>query len=685
MNPFVRPKKVEWLILTILSIFLIAISYHYHKNEINKYPSYIHAWAQADHYALALGFTENGYDFFHPQTYNLNKQFPNNFSHPYETAVTSADFPIHAYIPALLMGLTGSSSPFWMRIYILLYSMIGLLFLYLLTKEISKNYIAPIATVAFATLSPVFLYYQATFIPSIPSLANAVVGYYFYIKHLKNGKNSNFWVALALFTLATLARSPFAIFLVAIICQECLYFIQKRKISLPKCLGFITSFALIIGYFIYNQSLRSENGSIFLGSLQYPDSFGTFKAIFSEVVEKWGNHYFTRFQYLFFTLLLLGYIVHHIRFGKERESIRSRFGLQLLIAIFGATLYAVVMTKQFIDHDYYILDSLFLPFILTIAFFTSRYSLKSKIQKWIAITVTIAFVTLFQLDAHKRVKSRQQAYFWDKVELINQNFANSEQLLDSLNISKKAVILVLDAQSPNSAFVHMKRQGFAILYSNKEDVEKALSWKFDYIAIQNCLLYPELSSLYPDILKLFERVGGNDNITILRRTKEKREKTVLEILGLTARIPKLNPTINFDTTPVGPWSNTQSTPDPIDTTNNVGYTANDNEWSLALTLNDSTLCSLKSIYPLFHAKFFSNEKQGKIYLMANYELGKNSISQQVYEFNLVSVNAGKWRDIDLILPANRFIESKEKNRYTLFIWNVEKKEFFYDSVSVSIY
>ncbi len=71
--------------------------------------------------------------------------------------------------------------------------------------------------------------------------------------------------------------------------------------------------------------------------------------------------------------------------------------------------------------------------------------------------------------------------------------------------------------------------------------------------------------------------------------------------------------------------------------------------------------------------------------MANYELGKNSISQQVYEFNHDSVNAGKWRDIDLILPANRFIESKEKNRYTLFIWNVEKKEFFYDSVSVSIY
>jgi len=685
MNSFVRPKKFEWLLITILSIFLIAISYHYHKNEINKYPSYIHAWAQADHYALALGFTENGYDFFHPQTYNLNKQFPNNFSYPYKTAVTSADFPIHAYIPALLMGATGSTSPFWMRIYILLYSLIGLLFLYLLTKEISKNYLAPIATVAFATLSPVFLYYQATFIPSIPSLANALAGYYFYIKHLKDGKTSNFWIALALFTIATLARTPFAIFLVAIACQECLYFIQKRKISLSKCLGFITSFVLIVGYFIYNQNLRSENGSIFLGSLQYPDSFATFKAIFSEVVEKWGNHYFSRFQYLFFSLLLFGYIVHHIRIGKERESVRIRFGLQLLIASFGAILYAVVMTKQFIDHDYYILDSLYLPFILTIAFFTSRYSLNSKTTKWIAISVTIAFVTLFQLDAHKRVKSRQQAYFWDKVELINQNFANSEQLLDDLNISKKAVILVLDAQSPNSAFVHMKRQGFAILYSNKEDIEKALGWNFDYIAIQNCLLYPELSNLYPDILKLFERVGGNDNITILRRAKDKREKTAMDILGLTARMPKLNSTINFDTIPVGPWNNTQSTQDPIDTTNAVGYTANSSEWSLALTLNDSTLRSLKSAYPLFHAKLFSNEKQGKIYLMANYELGRNSISQQLYEFNLDSINAGKWRDINLILPASRFIESKEKNQYTLFIWNIEKKEFFYDSVSVSIY
>ncbi len=685
MNLLKKSKTIEWLMFAILTIFLLSISFHYHKNEINKYPSYIHAWAQADHYALALGFTENGYDFFHPQTYNLNKQFPNNFNHPYETAVTSADFPIHAYIPALLMGLTGSSSPFWMRIYLLTYSLIGLLFLYLLTKQISKNYLAPFITVAFATLSPVFLYYQATFIPTIPSLANAIIGYYFYIKYLNTEKDSNFWLALGFMTLATLARTPFAIFLIAIICQECLYFIQKRKISGQKCLGFSISVAIILGYFLYNQILRAENGSIFLGSLQYPDSFETFKAIFSEVVEKWGNHYFTKWHYLFFSLLLLGYIVQLVRFGKEKELVRGRVGLQLLIASFGATLYSVVMTKQFIDHDYYILDSLFLPFILTIAFFTGRYSLNSKIEKGLAITTIIAFVTIFQLSAHKQVKSRQQAYFWDKIELINQTFADSDQLLDSMKISRKAVILVLDAQAPNSAFVHMKRPGYGIRSSNKEEIENALGWNFDYVAIQNCYLYSEVANLNPAILNTFERVGGNDNITILKRSKEKRDKTAMDILGLTTRIPNRYFAINFDTLPAGSWNNTLSIKDPTDSTNTVGYTASSSEWGLTLALNDSTLRCLKSTYALFHTKFFSEEKQGKIYLMANYEIGKKSISQQVYEFNLDSANTGKWRNIDLIFPANKFIESKKENRYTIFIWNVEKKEVVYDDVSITIY
>ena len=35
-----------------------------------------HAWALADHFAISIGFLDNGFDFFHPRTHCLNPQFP---------------------------------------------------------------------------------------------------------------------------------------------------------------------------------------------------------------------------------------------------------------------------------------------------------------------------------------------------------------------------------------------------------------------------------------------------------------------------------------------------------------------------------------------------------------------------------------------------------------------------------
>jgi len=88
----------------ILIILLLGtVSLFLHRKEINDFPQHIHAWAQSDYYAISLGFIDNGFDFFHPQTYTQNPQFPDGFLTPKENGITSADFPIHTYSVALLM------------------------------------------------------------------------------------------------------------------------------------------------------------------------------------------------------------------------------------------------------------------------------------------------------------------------------------------------------------------------------------------------------------------------------------------------------------------------------------------------------------------------------------------------------------------------------------------------------
>ncbi len=70
LNYIEKHKNVCFILFfAVASIFL-------HIKDYNKLPTSIHAWAQSDHYALALGFYNDGMDFFHPTTFALDHQFP---------------------------------------------------------------------------------------------------------------------------------------------------------------------------------------------------------------------------------------------------------------------------------------------------------------------------------------------------------------------------------------------------------------------------------------------------------------------------------------------------------------------------------------------------------------------------------------------------------------------------------
>ena len=173
-------KEKTKYILIFLGITLIGLLYNY--KYINDFPSHIHAWAQSDRYSLAIGFTENKLNIFKPQTFVYNRQFPDKWEKSYTDKIVSVDFPIHDYIPAIIMSLTKNQS-FWIfRLYILIYSFFGLFFLFRLSREITNSNIKAGLITFIAATSPIFVYYQAGFLPTIPSLANAMIGLYFYYK-----------------------------------------------------------------------------------------------------------------------------------------------------------------------------------------------------------------------------------------------------------------------------------------------------------------------------------------------------------------------------------------------------------------------------------------------------------------------------------------------------------------------
>ena len=212
--------------IVVLVIVFLGTLFHY--RYINEFPTYIHAWSQSDHYALSIGFVNNGLNFFKPQTFIMNRQLDDGRNVPTDNVITAVDFPLHDYLPAVAMKIIGSTAPYIFRVYILLYSFIGLWFLYKLVYEYSNDHLKSLFIVIFTATSPVFVYYQGGFIPSIPSISNSIMGIYFYLCYLRQNSKTDLWFTIFFLTLATLCRTTFAVTLFAFFGVQLLRIVKKQ-------------------------------------------------------------------------------------------------------------------------------------------------------------------------------------------------------------------------------------------------------------------------------------------------------------------------------------------------------------------------------------------------------------------------------------------------------------------------
>ena len=128
----VKSKLTAFFVILVMGFLL-------HRNYITEFPMHTHAWTQSDRLALAYGFVNNGLNFFEPETFSLLKNESNieDWKFPTNQSITAVDFPIHDFVPAIVMKLSGNKAPWIFRLYILLYSFIGLYVLFKLYSHVT--------------------------------------------------------------------------------------------------------------------------------------------------------------------------------------------------------------------------------------------------------------------------------------------------------------------------------------------------------------------------------------------------------------------------------------------------------------------------------------------------------------------------------------------------------------------
>ncbi len=111
----------DWALPLLFAILLVGFNIKLNWTHFNSYPQSIHAWAQADYYAMAQKFYMHTWNLFEPQSWVLNKQFPTDWGYIADDALTTGNIAIHPYIVGMLMRLLGTDAPIIYRIYCFLW------------------------------------------------------------------------------------------------------------------------------------------------------------------------------------------------------------------------------------------------------------------------------------------------------------------------------------------------------------------------------------------------------------------------------------------------------------------------------------------------------------------------------------------------------------------------------------
>lgn len=502
----------------IALILIVAAGLFLQRGYMNEYPTHIHAWAEQDHYALSLGFINNGFDLFHPETMIYNKQFPGWWHEAYDTTITSVDFPIHEYIVALLMKLFGTTSPWVFRLWTFLLGLMGLFFLYKVAYHLTHDWMKSILVTVVALCSPVYAYFLNGFLPSVPSLSLGIIGLWFYLQYLDSNKRKHFNIGVAFITVAMLMRTTFAIELIAILCFELLRVFRKESTFVDKLPCILISAALYIAYFLWNRHLRNTYGTLFLNELLPPEDWQDAKELVADTYHKWTFHYFQRFQYLVLLVIALLAIGVSIFKTKKKESPKpsSKKALSLwwlpLIESFGCLLFSVAMMQQMPFHDYYFIDTFFLPLLMmtTLALKALPDTNGRHFVAWGAFVVGIVCTVMILNATQKQVERRD---FENDALVSYDHYKDADLLLDSLNISSDAKILCLYGYAQNGPFIQMKRKGYIVMNDENNLLETALSWDFDYIIVEN----DKYMKHFKDnniLLSRLKRIGGNKHLNV---------------------------------------------------------------------------------------------------------------------------------------------------------------------------
>jgi hypothetical protein len=313
--------------------------------------------------------------------------------------------------------------------------------------------------------------------------------------------------------LAALIRKPFVMGVLAWAAAFVLIFWKEKSklgIVLP---GFLTALAVVGFYHVYNKFLSFTYGSLFISDLMPADAFSETIQLIRISWANWKLNYFALPAWI-----LMGVAVTGLFFKGFGDKTNKVIGFSALLLLAASGLYLLAMARQFPAHDYYFLDSFFLPLLILLGL---GLRLLSKIERpfqWGILIIAFALNGWMLKQSYAIQSDRNTFKSWDRTEITRRNFEGGADLLAEAGVPPDAKILVLDAYTTNIPLLLLERKGYTVINTTEENLRQAMEWDFDFIAIQNSFLASDILRNYPEIAGRLFPIANNGRIGIYSKT-----------------------------------------------------------------------------------------------------------------------------------------------------------------------
>lgn len=228
----------------------------------------------------------------------------------------------------------------------------------------------------------------------------------------------------------------------------------------------------------------------------------------------------------------------------------------VVLMLIGNILFVIAMLRQFRHHDYYFLDSIYLPtIILLIIVFAKVWIPDHRSFKYI-VPILYGIACIFMINKTGIIqRNRLKPNLRDNITKTVVMYEGADHYLDSLNIPQTARILVLDGTSPNIGLTKLNRKGFSLMFPDKSKIQTALAWNYDYIVYENDNFLSAIYSFYPEVTKLLKKIDDNGKITVCERLTSPVEQPLYRFIGIENKKPQHVSHLNFDSSFSSEWNN----------------------------------------------------------------------------------------------------------------------------------